>query len=158
MIGVFIDTFIVLTLNALVIISTLYTADGPLAGGYVGSVVDVINKNNLAQNAFGSVFGSTFGGMFVAVCLLFFAFSTILSWNLFAKINVQWLFGKDNKAAYVIFTVIALIFVFLGSIAQNDLVWELMDMFNNLMVIPNALALFCLGGMIVKSMKKSNKL
>ena len=158
MIGVFIDTFIVLTLNALVIISTLYTADGPLADGYTGAVMDVINKNNLAQTAFGSVFGGSFGGMFVAVCLLFFAFSTILSWNLFAKINVQWLFGKNNKVAYVIFTVIALVFVFLGSIAQNDLVWELMDMFNNLMVIPNAIALFALGGLVVKSMKKSSKL
>ena len=148
MIGVFIDTFVVLTLNALVIISTLYTADGPLAGGYLGAVTEVINKNNLAQTAFGSVFGSGFGGMFVAVCLLFFAFSTILSWNLFAKINVQWLFGKDNKVAYLVFTVIALAFVFLGSIAQNDLVWELTDVFNNLMVIPNAIALFALGGMV----------
>ena len=151
MIGVFIDTFVVLTLNALVIISTLYTADGPLAGGYMGAVVNTINKNNLAQTAFGSVFGSSFGGMFVAVCLLFFAFSTILGWNLFAKINIQWLFGKDNKVAYVIFTVIALVFVFLGTIAQNDLVWELTDMFNNLMVIPNAIALFALTGMVVKS-------
>jgi len=155
MIGVFIDTFIVLTLNAMVIISTLYTADGPLAGGYVGSVVDTINKNNLAQTAFGSVFGGTFGGMFVAVCLLFFAFSTILGWNLFARINVQWLFGKDNKVAYVIFTVIALVFVFLGTVAKNDLVWELTDMFNNLMVIPNAIALFALGAM-VKTRKKGS--
>ena len=153
MIGVFIDTFVVLTLNALVIISILYTADGPLAGGYVGAVVDTINKNNLAQTAFGSVFGSSFGGMFVAVCLLFFAFSTILGWNLFAKINVQWLFGKDNKVAYVIFTVIALVFVFLGTIAQNDLVWELTDMFNNLMVIPNAIALFALGKMVTGKKK-----
>ena len=153
MIGVFIDTFVVLTLNALVIISTLYTADGPLAGGYMGAVVDTINKNNLAQTAFGSVFGSSFGGMFVAVCLLFFAFSTILGWNLFAKINIQWLFGKDNKVAYVIFTVIALVFVFLGTIAQNDLVWELTDMFNNLMVIPNAIALFALGKMVTGKKK-----
>ena len=148
MIGVFIDTFIVLTLNALVIISALYTADGPLAGGYTGAVVDVINKNNLAQTAFGSVFDETFGGMFVAVCLLFFAYSTILGWNLFAKINVQWLFGKDNKAAFVTFTVVALVFIFLGTVAKNDLVWELADMFNNLMVIPNAIALFALGGMV----------
>jgi len=154
MIGVFIDTFVVLTLNALVIISTLYTADGPLAGGYVGAVMDTINKNNLAQTAFGSVFGAGFGGIFVAVCLLFFAFSTILSWNLFAKINVQWLFGKDNKVAYVIFTVIALVFVFLGSVAQNDLVWELTDMFNNLMVIPNAIALFALGKMVTGKREK----
>ena len=154
MIGVFIDTFIVLTLNALVIICTLYTADGPLAGGYVGSVVDAINKNNLAQTAFGSIFGSTAGGMFVAVCLLFFAFSTILSWNLFAKINVQWL-TKNNKVAYYIFTIIALVFVFLGTVASNDLVWELTDMFNNLMVIPNAIALFALGKLV--SVVKRNR-
>ena len=154
MIGVFIDTFVVLTLNALVIISTLYTTDGILNGGYTDAVAQTINKNNLAQTAFGSVFGETFGGMFVAVCLLFFAFSTILGWNLFAKINVQWLFGKDNKVAFVLFTVIALVFIFLGTVASNDLVWELTDMFNNLMVIPNAVALFALGGMVVAKKKK----
>ncbi|MGN1267583.1 MAG: alanine/glycine:cation symporter family protein, partial [Dorea sp.] len=80
MAGVFIDTFIVLTLNALVIISTLYTADGPLANGYVGDVVNTLNKTNLAQTAFGVVFGESFGAAFVAVCLFFFAFSTILGW------------------------------------------------------------------------------
>ena len=156
MIGVFIDTFVVLTLNALVIISTLYTADGPLAGGYVGAVTETISKNNLAQTAFGSIFGGSFGGMFVAVCLLFFAFSTILSWNLFAKINVQWM-TKNNKVAYYIFTVIALVFVFLGTVAQNDLVWELTDMFNNLMVIPNAIALFALGAMVGVVKKNRDK-
>ena len=156
MIGVFIDTFIVLTLNALVIISTLYTADGVLANGYVGEITETISKNNLAQTAFGSIFGEGFGGMFVAVCLLFFAFSTILSWNLFAKINVQWL-TKNNKVAFYIFTVIALVFVFLGTVASNDLVWELTDMFNNLMVIPNAIALFALGGMVAVVKKNRDK-
>ena len=157
MIGVFIDTFIVLTLNALVIISTLYTADGVLAGGYTGAITETISKNNLAQTAFGSIFGSSFGGMFVAVCLLFFAFSTILSWNLFAKINVQWL-TKNNKVAFYIFTIIALVFVFLGTVASNDLVWELTDMFNNLMVIPNAIALFALGAMVTVVKKDRDKI
>ena len=157
MIGVFIDTFVVLTLNALVIISTLYTAGGPLNKcGAAKDLADVITKNNLAQTAFGSVFGEGFGGMFVAVCLLFFAFSTILSWNLFAKINVQWL-TKNNKIAYYIFTVIALVFVFLGTVASNDLVWELTDMFNNLMVIPNAIALFALGGMVAVVKRNRDK-
>ena len=87
MIGVFIDTFIVLTLNALVIICTLYTADGPLANGYFGDITATLGKTNLAQTAFGSVFGASLGAKFVAICLLFFAFSTILSWNLFGKIN-----------------------------------------------------------------------
>ena len=145
MIGVFIDTFVVLTLNALVIISTLYTADGPLASGYVGDVTGVLGKANLAQTAFGVVFGESAGNMFVAVCLFFFAFSTILSWNLFGKINVSYLFGKKST---VVYTVLALVFIFLGTMMSNDLVWELSDMFNNLMVIPNAVALFALTSLV----------
>ena len=148
MIGVFIDTFVVLTLNALVIISTLYTADGVLASGVIP---ETISKANLAQVAFGTIMGENIGAMFVAACLLFFAFSTILSWNMFAKINVIWLFGKK---AVVPFAAIALVFVFLGTLASNDLVWELADMFNNLMVIPNAIALFALSKMVVDNVKK----
>ena len=151
MAGVFIDTFVVLTLNALVIISTLYTADGPLAVGYTGGVVETLNKANLAQTAFGVVYGEKLGSAFVAVCLFFFAFSTILGWNLFAKINVNYLFGpKATKP----FLMIALVFIFLGTLASNDLVWELSDMFNQLMVIPNAIALLALTGVVVTSMKE----
>ena len=149
MAGVFIDTFVVLTLNALVIISTLYTADGPLAGGYTGSVVDSLNKANLAQTAFGVVYGEKIGAAFVAVCLFFFAFSTILGWNLFAKINVNHLFGTKATKPFML---IALVFIYLGTVASNDLVWELSDMFNQLMVLPNAIALFALTGMVVKSL------
>ncbi len=151
MMGVFIDTFVVLTLNALVVISTLYTADGPLAGGYVGAVTETINKTNLAQTAFGVVFGQNFGSMFVAICLFFFAFSTVLGWNLFGKINMMYLFGKKIVPIY---TVLALVFIFLGSCLSNDLVWELTDMFNNLMVIPNVLALVALSGVVAKSVRE----
>lgn len=151
MASVFIDTFVVLTLNALVIISTLYTADGPLANGYTGSVVDTLNNANLAQTAFGTVFGENLGSMFVEVCLFFFAFSTILGWNLFAKINVVYLFGPKAKIPFI---VIALVFIFLGTMASNTLVWDLSDMFNQLMVIPNALALFALTGVVVDNYKK----
>ena len=143
MIGVFIDTFVVLTLNALVIISTLYTSDGILA---TGQIPEGIGKANLAQTAFGSVFGEQFGAIFVAVCLFFFAFSTILSWNLFGKINAAYLFGQK---ATVVYTIIALVFIFLGTLAENDLVWELSDMFNQLMVLPNAIALLSLTGIVV---------
>lgn len=155
MIGVFIDTFVVLTLNALVVISTLYTSDGILANGYTGAAVEVVNKTNLTQTAFGLVFGEQIGAAFIAVTLFFFAFSTILGWNLFGKINVSYLFGEKGTKIY---TVIALIFIFLGTLASNDLVWELSDMFNNLMVIPNALALFALTGMVTASMKRAKKL
>ena len=155
MIGVFIDTFVVLTLNALVIISTLYPADGPLASGYVGDITGVLGKANLAQTAFGVVFGESAGNMFVAVCLFFFAFSTILSWNLFGKINVSYLFGKKST---VVYTVLALVFIFLGTMMSNDLVWELSDMFNNLMVIPNAVALFALTSLVVKHADDPNRI
>lgn len=148
MIGVFVDTFIVLTLNALVIISTMYTSDGALAAGVIP---ETISKSNLAQVAFGTIMGESLGAKFVAVTLFFFAFSTILGWNLFAKINVTWLFGKR---AVTVFTIIALCFVFLGTLASNDLVWELADMFNNLMVIPNAIALLALSKLVVKHTKQ----
>ena len=158
MIGVFIDTFVVLTLNALVIISTLYTADGPLADCGAAAASTTLTKANLAQTAFGTVFGEKFGAMFVAVCLFFFAFSTVLSWNLFGKINANYLFGKKNpRRCTVVYSLIALVFVFIGTLASNDLVWELTDMFNNLMVIPNAIALFALTGMVV-AMCKEGKL
>ena len=154
MVGVFIDTFVVLTLNALVIICTLYTADGPLANGYVGDVTSVLSKTNLAQTAFGSVMGAGLGAKFVAICLFFFAFSTVLSWNLFGKINAIWLFGRKNaKTCTVIYTLIALVFILLGTMMSNDLVWELTDMFNNLMVIPNVIALFALTKMVVDHSK-----
>ena len=155
MVGVFIDTFVVLTLNALLIISTLYTADGPLAECGAAAASTVITKSNLAQTAFGSVFGTNFGAIFVAICLFFFAFSTILGWNMFGKINVIYLFGEKNaKVSTTVYMVIALVFIFLGTLMSNDLVWELTDAFNYLMVIPNAIALFALTGMVKKSLNE----
>ena len=142
MAGVFVDTFVVLTLNALVIITTLYTEGGILADG---TIPEGIGKANLAQTAFATTFGETAGPMFVAICLFFFAFSTILSWNMFGKINMIYLFGEKSAMVY---SVIGLVFIFLGTLASNDLVWELSDMFNQLMVLPNALALFALTAMV----------
>ena len=131
MIGVFMDTFVVLTLNALVIISTLYTIDGPLAQCGAAAASTTLNKANLAQTAFGSVMGESAGAMFVAV------------W-----INVIYLFGKKSVPVY---SLVALVFIFLGTLMSNDLVWELTDMFNNLMVIPNAIGLFALTGVVAAS-------
>lgn len=146
MIGVFIDTFVVLTMTALIVVSALYTGDGVLAGG----AAEGVDKANMAQLAFASVFGTRFGNMFVAVCLLFFAFSTIISWNLFGKINVIYLFGAK---AVPVYSVLAVIFIVIGSCLSNDLVWELADMFNQLMVIPNVMALIVLADIVAKNAK-----
>ena len=150
MAGVFIDTFIVLTMTALVVISTLYAGDGILSSG----AAEGVTKANMAQLAFGEAFGSKAGSIFVAICLFFFAFSTIISWNLFGKVNVIYLFGKKSEKIYAL---IAVIFTFLGSCLSNDLVWELTDMFNQLMVLPNALALLALSGIVSKACKDAKK-
>ncbi|MGM9578778.1 MAG: alanine/glycine:cation symporter family protein [Evtepia sp.] len=150
MVGVFIDTFLVLTMTALVVISTLYAGGGPLAGG----AAQGIDKTNMAQLAFSSVFGNGVGSAFVALCLLFFAFSTILSWNFFGKLNVAWLFGEKATKVY---SALAVVFIFLGSCLSNDLVWELSDLFNQLMVIPNALALLALAPLVTAAAKAAKK-
>ncbi len=149
MIGVFIDTFIVLTMTALVVISCLYAGNGPLAQG----AAEGITKTNMAQLSFSMVFGKGPGSAFVAICLLFFAFSTILGWNLFGMLNVHYLF-KNNKTAWLIYSLMAIGFIFLGSLLSNDLVWELTDFFNYLMVLPNVIALIALGSWVVKSAKE----
>lgn len=148
-IGVFIDTFVVLTMTALVVIATLYTGDGILASG----AAEGVSKTNMAQLAFSSVFGSTIGNAYVAICLLFFAFTTIVGWNLFGRINVTYLFGKRST---VVYSALSLGFIFLGSLLSNDLVWELTDLFNQLMVIPNVIAIVALSGMVAKEAKQDH--
>ncbi|MBR5808686.1 MAG: sodium:alanine symporter family protein [Clostridia bacterium] len=153
MVGVFIDTFVVLTMTALVVITCLFTgieATGDAAS--YAAALEGVTKANAMQIAVSSVF-KDFGSIFVAICLLFFAFSTILSWNFFGKVNVQYLF-KNNKIATVLYSVIAIVFIFLGALLSNDLVWELTDFFNYLMVIPNAIALFALYKVVVNASKK----
>ncbi len=138
MVGVFIDTFVVLTMTALVVISTFYGRNGENLTG--------VTKTNMLQLSFSSLFGNTAGNVLVAVCLFFFAFSTIICWNFFGKLNFQYLFGKKST---IIYTVISICFIFLGTLFPNDLVWELADMFNNLMVIPNVIALIPLAPVVV---------
>ncbi len=106
----------------------------------------------MAQLAFSSVFGDTLGNAFVAICLLFFAFSTIVGWNLFGRINVNYLFGKKGKPCLLHHRYY--LFIFLGSCLSNDLVWELTDMFNQLMVLPNMIALVALSGIVAVAARK----
>ena len=143
MVGVFIDTFVVLTMTALVILST-----GVLNGKF-GADNDNFTGTAVAQAAFEHGFGGL-GPKFVALCLLFFAFSTIIGWYFFARQNVKYLFGDK---AIVPFTVIGIICIFCGSLLKVDLVWNLSDLFNGLMVLPNILALLFLGGKIAKFAK-----
>lgn len=140
--GVLIDTGIVCTMTALVILTTgAYEYVAPASGGLTGAA--------LTQQAFTLGFGD-FGKMFVAICLFFFAFSTIIGWYFFGETNVKYLFGK--KALWPYRLCVAAV-VIVGSSFKVDMVWELADMFNALMVIPNLIALLALAGLVLKILK-----
>ncbi len=147
MIGVFLDTFVVLSMTALVILTS-----GML--GTVDANGQMLTATALAQAAFNQSFGS-FGNAFVAICLLFFAFSTITGWYFFGESNVRALF-KGNKKAVVAYGVIAVAFIVVGSVQKVGLVWDMSDMFNGLMVIPNLLAVLALSGIAAKFAKDDN--
>ena len=134
MIGVFIDTFVILNLTALVIITT-----GSRTSGFTGA--------ELSQYAFSTLYGK-FGEIFIAICMLFFAFSTIIGWYFFGEANIRYLFGAH---AGKIYSIIVCICVVLGSLQEVELVWNMADCFNSLMVIPNAIALIALSGLVKKT-------
>lgn len=135
-VGVFVDTFIVLNMTAFVIFVT-----GALDGSTTGIA--------LTQKAFETGLGS-FGLSFVAVCLFFFAFSTIIGWYFFGEQNIKFLFGTRGTTPY---RIIVMAFIVLGSVLQVNLVWELADMFNGLMVLPNLIALVGLSKVVGMALK-----
>ncbi|MBE6368336.1 MAG: sodium:alanine symporter family protein [Lentisphaerae bacterium] len=156
MIGLFIDTAVVLNMTAFIVISTIYTGDGPLAHANGSNYAELLasanlTKTNVVQYAVGSVSNGNLGNIFVAVCLLFFAFSTILSWNYFGKINFQYLFGRR---AVIVYSILGVACVFFGTLMKNDLVWELQDMFNQLMVLPNVIALLALASLVAAAARR----
>ncbi|MEG1140537.1 MAG: sodium:alanine symporter family protein [Lachnospiraceae bacterium] len=138
-VGVFIDTFIILTLTSLVIVSSTQWNSG-------------LTGIELAQAAFNETLGS-FGNIFIAICLLFFAFSTIVGWYFFGEMNVKYLFGSRFVKPYA---AIVVVFIILGSTLNVDFVWALSDMFNGLMVLPNLIGLLALSSVISSIYKDWN--
>ena len=130
--GVFVDTFVVLTLTGLVLITS-----GLIPQGMTGTV--------LTQAAFSQAFGG-FGPIFIAVCMFFFAFSTIIGWYFFGQSNFKALFGEKLLPVY---SIIVVAFILVGSTLKVDLVWALADLFNGMMAVPNLLALLALAGVVV---------
>ena len=137
-VSVFIDTFIVLTLTAMVILTS-----GMLNPG----APDGLQGTELAQAAFKASLGSA-GMAFVAICMLFFAFSTIIGWYFFGEQNVKAMFGHKAVKVYAAIVVICIV---IGSALHVDLVWNLSDLFNGLMVFPNLIALLALSGLVAKA-------
>ena len=134
---VFIDTFVILTLSALVILTTQKDLSN-----FTGI--------SLTQKAFEGALGS-FGGVFIAAALFFFAFSTIIGWYFFGEANIKYLFGKK---AILIYRVLVMVCIVIGSMQKVNLVWEMADMFNGFMVIPNLIALLLLSNRVVNVSRK----
>ena len=140
---VFLDTFVVLTLTALVVLTSGIVDTSNF------SVTQAIGADGLAQAAFSATYGK-FGSMFVAVCLFFFAFSTVIGWYFFGEQNVKYLFGTK---AVRIYSLLVILCVFAGSLLKVDLVWNLADFFNAVMALPNLVGLLALSGVVVRITK-----
>lgn len=134
-VGVVIDTIVVCTSTAMVILVT-----GAHEKGLDGALV--------TQEAFTTAFGS-FGTSFLAICLTFFAFTTIIGWYYFGETNIRYLFGKKGLLPY---RIIVVFFIILGSsLTQKvDFVWVMADFFNGIMVFPNMIALLILAPQVKK--------
>lgn len=127
MVGVIIDTLVICTATALINIVT-----GASDLGLTGI--------DMTQKAFELGLGK-FGLIFIAISLFFFAFTTIIGWYFFGEANIKYLFGVK---AVSIYRVIVIGFIILGSVMKVEIVWDMADMFNGLMVIPNLIGLLIL--------------
>lgn len=140
---VFFDTFVVCTMTAVVVLSTGYIdlATGtPVAGA---------NGDTLVSQAFGTYFGAP-GTWFVAIAMLFFAFTTVLGWSQYGSKAVEYLFGTKGVKVY---RVIFVAMIVSGAVMEGGLAWDLSDTFNGLMMIPNLIGVISLLPLVLKITK-----
>lgn len=134
MFGVF-ATVVIVTFTGIVILVT--------------GVLDYTSTGiELTQKAYTLGLGD-FGMSFVAICLFFFAFSTIIGWYFFGEQNVRFLFAGRGLMLY---RIVVCVFIVIGATLKVDLVWALADLFNGLMVIPNLIALLALHKVVGKNL------
>lgn len=128
---VFIDTMVVCTLTALVILSS----------GYVGKGSD---GSSLVILSYSQHLGKA-GGIFISVSIVIYAFATLIGWSYFGEKAVEYIFGTEKIKAYkIIFIIVA----YIGAVSELKLVWGISDTFNGLMAIPNIVALWFLSGLV----------
>ncbi|QHM71472.1 alanine/glycine:cation symporter family protein [Mixta intestinalis] len=148
MMGVFVVAVIV-TITALAIITSglsMWDAGGQQAASFM-SVYQGLQGIELTQMAYSWVFGR-FGSIFISFALLCFAFTTIIGWYYYGEMNIRYLF--NNKKAVRIYQCIVVIFIFCASLIKVDVVWNMADMFNGLMVLPNLTALILLSPVVIR--------
>ncbi len=138
MVTVFIDTIIICTATALMIITT-----GAIESGTTGAA--------LVQIATTSVTGN-FGHIFILLSLLFFGWTTMLVCVYMGEVNLEWLF-PNNKWIIKVFRLVSCSMLIVGSVLTVPTVWELLDFTNALMTFCNTIALLCLVNLVAKTLK-----
>lgn len=136
---VFVDTIVVCTLTALVILSTGVV-------GTIGSSGAVLDGVPLVSAAFSHGFGQL-AGKFVSVAILLFAFSTVLGWSYYGEKAVEYLLGSRAVIGYKVLFVLVVV---LGATMDLTLVWSIADTLNGLMAIPNLIGVLLLSGIVIK--------
>ena len=143
MTGTFIDTIIICTMTGLAIV---------LTGAWQVDNLEGVQVTTYAfQN--GLPFAPQVSSFILMICLVFFAFTTILGWDYYSERCLEYLTG-GKKTAIMIFRVCYIIAVFIGPYMTVSAVWTIADIFNGLMAIPNMIAMFALNGVVVFETKK----
>ena len=137
---VFADTMIVCTITAFSILSS------GLVDLETGAVISNQVSTALVAQAFSTVFGKL-GSAFIAVAILFFAFSTVLGWSQYGSKGFEYLFGRKRVKFY---QVIFVVFIVIGATMDLTLAWDLSDTFNGMMAIPNLIGVIALSGTVMK--------
>jgi len=138
---VFFDTFVVCTMTAIVVLSS-----GAI-NLQTGLPYDPnLNDATLVSQAFGGIFGRA-GEMFIALAILFFAFTTIVGWSQYGSKAVEYLMGHKAVKVYKIIFVLMIIS---GAVMTSSLAWDISDTFNGLMMIPNLIGVAALCPLVAK--------
>lgn len=143
MTGTFIDTILVCTMTGLTIVMSGCLEKNPQLEG-----VEITN----AAFCIGLPFPEKVSSFLLMICLIFFAFTTILGWNYYSERCLSYLTSSNNKAILT-FRILYIIAVFIGPYMTVSAVWGIADIFNGLMAIPNIIALFALSGVVAKETK-----
>ena len=136
---VFFDTIIVCTMTALLILTT------GIVDLETGASLSGATKLGLATEAFTNSFGMV-GGVFIAIAVTLFAFSTILGWSYYGTKAWEYLFGTGTV---LIYKVIFILIVIAGAALEADIVIDISDTFNGLMAIPNLIGVLTLSGTVM---------
>lgn len=139
---VFIATLVICTITALVILTAgVYDKGSALSAIEAHTMPDHLGGAPLVALSFGTVFGR-WGGLFVAACLLMFAYSSLLGWSYYGERGLSYLLGgKKGRGLFRLFFLAAILW---GSVGELEAVWQLSDLCNALMAFPNLIALLLL--------------